>query len=140
MCYLLLAIVLAATVSCASGSVQPAPPAIPPTAATPLPCPAHPTTTLDMEGCGERDLLETDRAINARAKRIFGLLRPSDRTPFVRSERLWLRYRDTSCSIEASKYEGGSLQPVIRLACQVTRNKDHLEDFAGMESAYRFHG
>ncbi len=58
---------------------------------TPLPCPKTPKTTVDLEGCAEKAILTTDRAINAKVKTIFGLLRArAARQSFVTSELAWL--------------------------------------------------
>src|SRR5690349_6054876 len=78
-----------------------------------LPCPLHPDTTIDVIGCQEHRVLRTDRAINTRVATIFRLLRTdAARSTFVAGERSWLQYRRQSCSVEASKFAGGSEQPV----------------------------
>jgi len=101
---------------------------------TVLPCPAHPVSTVDLEGCAERALLRSNRAINARAKTNFGLLRSkAARTTFIRGERSWLEYRRSSCSAQASVYSGGSAQPLAFLQCEVNRNRTHLAELAQME-------
>lgn len=106
---------------------------------TPLPCPAHPKTTLAMEGCFEKSILKTDRAINAQAKTIFGLLLPAVRSQFTQSEALWLRYRRSSCVTEASRYQGGSFQPVSFASCEVSRNRSHLKDLTELRDMLRAH-
>ena len=81
-----------------------------------LPCPLHPDTTIDVIGCQEHRVLRTDRAINGQVGAIFrGLRMESQRSTFVAAERSWLQYRRQSCSVEASKYAGGSAQPVALL-------------------------
>jgi uncharacterized protein YecT (DUF1311 family) len=106
---------------------------------TPLPCPAHAKTTLALEGCFEKSILTTDRAIDAQARTIFDLFRPAARSQFVQSERLWLRYRRSSCATAASPYEGGSFQPVAFASCEVSRNQSHLTDLAELRHTLRFH-
>jgi uncharacterized protein YecT (DUF1311 family) len=106
---------------------------------TPLPCPAHPVTTAAMEGCAEKMILESDRAIDGEAKAIFNLLVPSARRRFVRSEESWLRYRRASCLTEASKYQGGTLQPVAFASCVVSRNRTHLKDLTELKRVLAFH-
>src|SRR2546426_10450601 len=125
---------LSGVVSCsASAGGAPRPPVIH-ESFTVLPCPAHPVSTLDMEACAEKALRHSDRAINRRAKTIFGFLRSSvARTAFVRSEQSWLRYRRASCSAQASVYAGGSAEPVAFASCEVNRNRTHLADLAEME-------
>ena len=101
---------------------------------TPLPCPAHPKSTIEIESCLERAIMRSDRRIDGSAARIFHLLRrKSDRVAFVRGERAWLLYRRQSCSAEASIYRGGSAEPVALLACQKARNRRHLADLDAME-------
>jgi uncharacterized protein YecT (DUF1311 family) len=95
-----------------------------------LPCPTHALTTLAMEGCSEKVLLATDRAINARAKTIFGVLPSAARKNFVAAEVAWLRYRRSSCLAEASGYSGGSIYPLEYAYCEVARNRTHLRDLA----------
>jgi uncharacterized protein YecT (DUF1311 family) len=105
---------------------------------TPLPCPAHPKTSLAMEGCFEKSILASDRAIDAQAKMIFGHLLPAARSRFVQSEGLWLRHRRSSCLTEASRYQGGSFQPVAFASCEVSRNRSHLKDLAELRHTLRF--
>jgi uncharacterized protein YecT (DUF1311 family) len=100
---------------------------------TALPCPLHPDTTIDVVGCQEHRVLRTDRAIDAQARAVFGLLRTdSRRSTFVAGERSWLQYRGRSCAAEASRLEGGSAHAVALLSCTLQRNTSHLTDLAAM--------
>jgi uncharacterized protein YecT (DUF1311 family) len=36
---------------------------------------------------------------------------------FRAAERLWLGYRKSNCDAEASVYEGGTIQPLVRVRC-----------------------
>ena len=100
-----------------------------------LPCPLHPDTTIDVIGCQEHRVLKTDGAINGQVGAIFRLLRTEgQRSTFVAAERSWLQYRRQSCSVEASKYAGGSEQPVALLTCTLQRNTSHLADLKAMRS------
>ena len=119
-----------AVLAAASG-VQP-PPAIH-EPFTPLPCPIRPDTTIEVEGCQEMRILRTDRAIDAEARAIFGLLRTQRaRESFVTGEQSWLRYRQQSCASEASVFAGGSAEPVALLTCVLRRNTSHLADLKAM--------
>jgi uncharacterized protein YecT (DUF1311 family) len=103
---------------------------------TALPCPIHPDTTIDVEGCQEVRVLRTDRAIDAQVRKVFHLLRtPSARSSFVDGERSWLHYRRQSCLAESSRYRGGTEQPVAFLDCSLRRNNSHLADLAAMRRA-----
>lgn len=120
----------------AAGSAGVAPPMIH-EPFTPLPCPLHPDTTLEVEGCQERRVLRTDRAINTRVRTIFRLLRTeSARVSFVSGERSWQRYRRRSCAAEASRFGGGTAHGVAFLTCTLQRNKSHLVDLAALKNAF----
>lgn len=101
---------------------------------TPLPCPAHPKSTMEIEGCLEKVIVQSDRRIDKHAERIFALLRHrSDRVAFIQGERAWLRYRRRSCSAEASIYRGGSAEQVAFLSCEKRRNARHIVDLVETE-------
>jgi uncharacterized protein YecT (DUF1311 family) len=103
---------------------------------TALPCPIHPDTTIEMEGCQEVRVLRTDRAIDTQVQKIFRLLRTKDaRMSFVYGERNWLHYRRQSCLAEASRYGGGTAQPVALLTCTLRRSRSHLSDLVAMRVA-----
>jgi uncharacterized protein YecT (DUF1311 family) len=105
---------------------------------TPLPCPLHPASTIEIEGCLERAITHSDRRIDKSAARIFRLLRSrSDRLAFVQGEGAWLRYRRRSCSAEASVYRGGSAEPIAFLSCEKRRNTRHIAELAAMERVLR---
>ena len=107
---------------------------------TALPCPLHPDTTIDVIGCQEHRVLRTDRAIDTQAAAIFHLLRTdAARSTFVAGERNWLQYRRRSCSVEASKFAGGSEQPVALLTCTLQRNTSHLADLTSMRKTLAQH-
>ena len=107
---------------------------------TPLPCPANPQTTLALEGCAEKAILNTDRAINAQVKLVFRLLHThAARLAFVKGEQAWLRYRSMSCTAQVSNYAGGSAQPVVYANCITARNKSHLADLAAIRKTLSQH-
>lgn len=107
---------------------------------TPLPCPIHPDTTIDVEGCQEVRVLRTDRAIDGEVGKIFRLLRTqSARSSFVDGERSWLHYRRASCLAEASVSAGGSNEAVGFLNCTLRRNTSHLADLTAMRTTLTRH-
>jgi uncharacterized protein YecT (DUF1311 family) len=98
---------------------------------TPLACPKTPVSTVDLEGCDEQAITRGDRAIAAKEKAIVAALRTRDaRRSFVGGEQAWLRYRGSSCTAEASKFDGGTLVPVAYAGCVVGRNNAHVRELA----------
>jgi uncharacterized protein YecT (DUF1311 family) len=107
---------------------------------TPLPCPTHPSSTVEIEACLERDVTRSDRRIDTKAATVFRLIKHSgDRAAFVSGEHSWLQYRRRSCTAAASVYRGGSAEPIAYLTCQKGRNARHLADLADSERILR-HG
>lgn len=98
-----------------------------------LPCPSHPVSTLDYEGCLEHQIVRTDRQINTLANGIFYKLAASERAGFVRGEHSWLAYRRANCAAEASKYSGGTAAPLLYASCTVARNKTHISDLTELK-------
>jgi uncharacterized protein YecT (DUF1311 family) len=100
---------------------------------TPLPCPKHRVSTLDIEGCLEQAILAADTKIDSQARAIFGLLHGrAARLDFVRGESSWLAYRRASCSAEASKYAGGTEVGVLDASCTADRSRTHLAELVAM--------
>jgi uncharacterized protein YecT (DUF1311 family) len=104
-----------------------------------LPCPMHPVSTLDMEGCTEHAIVQTDHKIDAQVKTIFGLLRSDARGGFVRGERAWLQYRQLSCDAESTAYAGGTFAGVVAAECTLSRSKDHLADLVDLRKTLQHH-
>jgi uncharacterized protein YecT (DUF1311 family) len=82
-------------------------------------------TSPQQLACAGRELkAATDQLKRARAE-LFEVLEPRPRLKLRAAERLWLSYRKSNCEAEASVYEGGTIQPLIRLRCmaRVTRER-----------------
>jgi uncharacterized protein YecT (DUF1311 family) len=104
-----------------------------------LTCPSRPTTTIAIEGCQEHALVRSDRQIDARVKRIYGLLAPSARPGFARGERAWLAYRADVCRAVASKYAGGTIAPIEYGSCALARNTSHFSELADVLRSVSVH-
>jgi uncharacterized protein YecT (DUF1311 family) len=102
----------------------------------PAPCPIHPDTAIDVEGCQEMRIWRTDRQIDREVAAIFRLLRSqSARISFAAEERGWLHYRRRSCSAEASRSARGGAEAVAYLNCTLRRNRSHLADLGAKRRA-----
>jgi uncharacterized protein YecT (DUF1311 family) len=110
-------------------------------AVLPCPDPKSPGTTLEMQGCAQREILASDKKIDAVAKAIFGRLRgDAARRRFVKAQRAWLAFRTADCASVADKYQGGSLASVTRLQCVVERNVQHLKEIRAFDRLLRREG
>ena len=84
-------------------------------------------TTIGIEACSNQRLHLTDVKIVAQERAIYALLSTETRAAFASGERGWLTYRDGLCAARASKYEGGTAQPVEFGACAEGISTAHLK-------------
>lgn len=79
---------------------------------------SDPQTQMDMNQCAGQDYEAADAELNI----VWAELRQarSDNPSWnaiLEAQRLWIPFRDAHCEAEAAPYEGGSIQPLIRLSC-----------------------
>ena len=143
--FALIPLALVAAAATAIASAQPSPKAAaaklsPPVIHelfTPLPCGGTPTnrTTVQQLGCAERDIVSTDKLIDAVSRTVFQRLGDDRaRRRFVTAARAWLAYRNADCASRSDVFEGGSQAPVLDAQCTAARSKTRLADlrtFAG---------
>lgn len=123
----------------AAAAAAPPPPVIK-ESFTLLPCPKNPQTTLALEGCAEHRIVKSDAVINAKVKKIYGLLQTDTaKTHFVAGERAWLAYRKANCQSRADVYEGGTLAVVVFANCVADLNDAHVKDLTAFEKALQQH-
>jgi uncharacterized protein YecT (DUF1311 family) len=94
-----------------------------------LPCPKHPKTTLDMEGCAEHAIVRADASINHAARTIFaGLQDDPARQRFIDAQTAWQAFRDADCASESDLFEGGTLASVVAANCSSDRTAERLKE------------
>lgn len=79
---------------------------------------SDPQTQMDMNQCASQDYETADAELNA----VWSELRQdrgdsAEWEAILEAQRLWIPFRDAHCEAEAAPYEGGSIQPLIRLSC-----------------------
>jgi uncharacterized protein YecT (DUF1311 family) len=98
---------------------------------TPLPCsgaPGH-RTTLEQEGCAEKQILNTDTQVDVLASQIFPILFDDRaRRDFNAGQRAWLSYRKADCLSMSDLFEGGTEAGVVNAQCFVSRNNQRVKD------------
>jgi uncharacterized protein YecT (DUF1311 family) len=71
-----------------------------------------------LNSCAARDYQQADAALNAAwkpAKSFADAIGQGE--ALLGAQRAWLAYRDAACTVHASPYQGGSIQPMIQLTC-----------------------
>lgn len=67
--------------------------------------------------CAARDAAFWDNLLNNAYQQVIAELAP-DRVEGLRTaQRAWITYRDLTCEMEADRYRGGSIAPMIRQGC-----------------------
>ena len=87
-------------------------------------------TTIGIEACSNQRLHRTNVKITAQERAIYSLLLAKARPDFAAGERGWLVYMDGLCTARASKYEGGTAQPIEFGACEEGISTAHLKALA----------
>jgi uncharacterized protein YecT (DUF1311 family) len=104
---------------------------------TPLPCsgaPAH-RTTLQMEGCAEKQILKTDTQVNVLEAEIFQLFTDNRaRSDLNAAQRAWLGYRKADCFSLSDEFEGGTEAAVIDAQCVASRNGQRIKDLRSFKA------
>jgi uncharacterized protein YecT (DUF1311 family) len=98
---------------------------------TPLPCSGAPShrTTLEQEGCAEKQILKTDTQIDVLASQIFPILFDDRaRRDFNAAQRAWLSYRKADCFSMSDLFEGGTEAGVVDAQCVASRNNQRIKD------------
>jgi uncharacterized protein YecT (DUF1311 family) len=103
---------------------------------TRLPCPSHPVSTLDLEGCAEKKVVATDKKIDAEAETISGRLQDAAaRSRFAKAQSAWLAFRTADCASVSDQNEGGTLAGITALGCAADRSAERLKELRSFASA-----
>jgi uncharacterized protein YecT (DUF1311 family) len=98
---------------------------------TPLPCSGSPShrTTLQQEGCAEKQILRTDTQIDVLEAQIFPILfNDRARRDLNAAQHAWLNYRKADCLSMSDLFEGGTEAGVVDAQCAAARNSQRVKD------------
>lgn len=125
---------------CGASAAAPGPPTLPITAAPSsvagFPCPAHPVSTVDMEACAGRALLNLDARFNARAAALWSILDTSGRRALLKAQSAWLTYRTQACTVQSRAFLGGTAAPVAFGACEIDITRTQLAEVTATLKTY----
>ncbi|HYC56899.1 MAG TPA: lysozyme inhibitor LprI family protein [Candidatus Binatia bacterium] len=72
------------------------------------------------------------RKVGAELNELYGAvlarLDATEATLLRAAQRAWLGYRDANCEAETGQYEGGSMQPMVRLGCLTHQSRQRMEE------------
>ena len=82
-------------------------------------CPG--SNQMELGECAAIESKKADAALNA-------VYRKLEKTPeLVAAQRLWIAYRDAECKYQSSRYEGGTIAPMIYSNCLTTLTTQRTE-------------
>ena len=81
--------------------------------------------TVEVYDCFGNALAKADDELNRIYGRIRSVLEPNDQKRLLQAQRLWLQYRDATCSAERALYGQGTGGPPTEVACreELTRER-----------------
>lgn len=89
-------------------------------------------TQLDINVCSDKEYKREDAALNNIYKQLVRELGPSAKNQLKAAQLAWIKFRDLQCEYEASRYEGGSMQPYVHSRCLTEVTKQRNKDLRAM--------
>jgi uncharacterized protein YecT (DUF1311 family) len=82
----------------------------------------------EQMACAEKELRAAEAELKQVRARLTTNMEAAPRLRMRRAERVWLSYRKSNCDAEASIYEGGTIQPLIRTRCLARLTRARAEE------------
>ena len=81
--------------------------------------------TLAIENCFDKAYRAADRELNQRYGQIAKVLQPDELEQLKAAQRLWIQFRDATCTAESDLYKGGTASAPAYSACleETTRER-----------------
>ena len=81
--------------------------------------------TLAMENCFDKAYKAVDRGLNQTYSQISKVLQPDELEQLKVAQRLWIQFRDATCTAESDLYKGGTASAPAYSACleELTRQR-----------------
>ena len=77
----------------------------------------NPQTQAAINECANSSYQNADKRLNRVYQQLLPTLEKSRKQKLIVAQQAWLKFRDTNCEFERSKYEGGSIAPSIYVGC-----------------------
>ena len=82
--------------------------------------------TVELYGCFSKAFDRADSDLNRVYGQIRGVLQPADQERLLEAQRLWLQYRDATCSAERELYGQGTGGPPTYVACREALTRERI--------------
>jgi uncharacterized protein YecT (DUF1311 family) len=91
-------------------------------------------TQIDLTQCAQQEHAFWDDILNNAYQQVIARSDAVQEENLRAAQRAWITFRDLTCEMESAVYEGGSIQPMIRLGCLsrlTERRARDLETYLG---------
>ena len=87
---------------------------------------------LDMNDDAIRAYEKVDKELNIVYKQVIGKMSEQEKTKIKTAQRKWIKMKESSCTKEAAKYEGGSMYAMIYHDCLAIKTKKRITELKKM--------
>jgi uncharacterized protein YecT (DUF1311 family) len=89
------------------------------------PCQKTSGVTIALDNCFARTYKAADEQLNQLYKQIRQVLTPDQQQQLLAAQRLWIQFRDATCTAESDLYKGGTASAPAYSACleELTRQR-----------------
>src|ERR1700733_14957282 len=84
--------------------------------------------TLAIENCFDKAYRAADSELNQRYSQISKVLQPDDLERLNAAQRLWIQFRDATCTAESDLYSGGTASAPAYAACREELTRQRAAD------------
>ncbi len=88
-------------------------------------------TQADLNVCASQAAKSADRNLNQVYQTLIARLDQKGKVKLVDAQLAWIQFRDRSCEFERSRYEGGSIAPLIYSSCIKNLTERRTKDIEG---------
>ena len=71
---------------------------------------------------------KSDKELNIYYKKIVNTIDSKSKEKLIKTQRLWIQYRDTYCDFDTSPYEGGTIKPLMKYSCLKTLTDQQIDN------------
>ncbi|QMS88898.1 lysozyme inhibitor LprI family protein [Nostoc edaphicum CCNP1411] len=77
----------------------------------------NPQTQTAINECTKLSYQNSDKKLNQAYQKLVSTLEKPRKQKLIAAQLAWIKFRDTNCEFERSRYEGGSIAPTIYFGC-----------------------
>ncbi|MFW9263772.1 lysozyme inhibitor LprI family protein [Nostoc sp. CALU 546] len=77
----------------------------------------NPQTQTAINECTKLSYQNADKKLNQVYQQLLLILERSRKQKLIAAQLAWIKFRDSNCEFERSRYEGGSIAPTIYFGC-----------------------